>query len=75
MSLYLIGLGIGDHKDITVKGLEIVRQSEEIYLESYTSILGVKKEVLEKFYGKKITELWREDVEIGIDDRLEMIAK
>ena len=44
MTLYLIGLGLGDHKDITVKGLEIVKQSEEIYLESYTSVLGVNIE-------------------------------
>jgi len=47
MSLYLIGLGLGNHKDITVKGLEVVKASEEIYLESYTSCLGVKKEELE----------------------------
>jgi len=73
MSLYLIGLGLGDHKDITVKGLEIVRASEEIYLESYTSVLGVNKEELEKFYGKKITEVWREEVEITFDKLLNKI--
>lgn len=37
--LYVIGLGLGDPKDITVKGLEIVKRCELIYLESYTSIL------------------------------------
>ena len=63
MTLYLIGLGLGDHKDITVRGLEIIKQSEEIYLENYTSVLGVDVDVLEKFYGKKIQKLWREDVE------------
>ncbi len=73
MSLYLIGLGLGDHKDITVKGLELVKKSQQIYLESYTSCLGVKKEVLEKFYEKKITEVWREDVEIYFDDILDKI--
>ncbi len=49
--LYLIGLGLGDVKDITVKGLEIVRSCEEVYLEAYTSILsyglGKKELVLE----------------------------
>lgn len=36
---YIIGLGLGDYKDITVKGLEIVKKCERIYLEAYTSIL------------------------------------
>lgn len=44
--LYLIGLGLGDAKDITVKGLEIVRRCKRVYLEAYTSILTVGKEVL-----------------------------
>jgi diphthine synthase len=38
MVLYLIGLGLGDAKDITVRGLEIVRQCDLVFLESYTSI-------------------------------------
>ena len=75
MPLYLIGLGLGDHRDITVKGLEIVKSSTEIYLESYTSVLGVDVTVLEEFYGKKITVMYRDDVEVGIDDNLEMMAK
>lgn len=46
MVLYLIGLGLGDEKDITVKGLERVRQCKYIFLESYTSILGVDRQKL-----------------------------
>lgn len=42
--LYVIGLGLGDVKDITVKGLEIVKSCEKIYLENYTSILTCGKE-------------------------------
>lgn len=49
--LYLIGLGLGDAKDITVKGLEIVRRCRRVYLEAYTSILTVGKEVLVGAYG------------------------
>lgn len=41
---YLIGLGLGDIKDITVKGLEIVKQCSRVYLEMYTSILGCSLE-------------------------------
>ncbi len=44
--LYLIGLGLGDEKDITVKGLEAVKSCSKIFLEAYTSILGVSKEKL-----------------------------
>jgi diphthine synthase len=44
--LYLIGLGLSDETDITVKGLEIVRRASRVYLEAYTSILLVDKDVL-----------------------------
>lgn len=43
---YLIGLGLGDAKDITVRGLEIIKKCDKVLLESYTSILTVGKEVL-----------------------------
>jgi diphthamide biosynthesis methyltransferase len=36
---YIIGLGLGDPKDITVKGLEIIRKCDRVYLEAYTSVL------------------------------------
>ena len=41
--LYFVGLGLGDAKDITVKGLEIVKKCERVYLEAYTSILTCGK--------------------------------
>lgn len=44
--LYLIGLGLADEKDITVKGLELVQKAERVYLEAYTSILLVNREKL-----------------------------
>ncbi len=50
--LYLIGLGLGDAKDITVKGLEAVRSASHVFLEAYTSILTTGKEELESFYGR-----------------------
>ena len=49
--LYLVGLGLGDAKDITVKGLEIVRKADFVFLEAYTSILCVGQQVL---VGKKL---------------------
>lgn len=43
---YLIGLGLGDVDDITVKGLRIVKAAKRVYLEAYTSILTVDKQQL-----------------------------
>lgn len=44
--LFIIGLGLADEKDISVKGLDIVRKAERVYLEAYTAILLVDKEQL-----------------------------
>lgn len=63
MTLNIIGIGLNDEKDITVKGLELVKKSEVVYLEAYTAMLNVSIENLEKFYGKKIILADRELVE------------
>ena len=39
--LYLVGLGLADERDITVKGLDIVKKASRVYLEAYTAILLV----------------------------------
>lgn len=44
--LHLVGLGLADEKDITVRGLEIVKKAERVYLEAYTAILLVDKSKL-----------------------------
>lgn len=44
--LYLVGLGLADETDITVKGLEVVKNAERVYLEAYTAVLLVDKERL-----------------------------
>ncbi|KIS00106.1 diphthine synthase [Cryptococcus deuterogattii 2001/935-1] len=67
---YVIGLGLSDEKDITVKGLEAVKGSERVYLESYTSILMVEKEKLEAFYERPVITATREMVELEADDIL-----
>lgn len=51
--LYLVGLGLGDAKDITVKGLEAVRRCRRVYLEAYTSVLTVGKEALVGLVGRR----------------------
>ncbi|CAB4061032.1 DPH5 [Lepeophtheirus salmonis] len=58
--------------DITVKGLEIVKKCDLIFLESYTSILGgCSHQELESFYGKEIIVSDRECVESGAERIIE----
>ncbi|KAI4129991.1 MAG: hypothetical protein LQ347_003547 [Umbilicaria vellea] len=68
--LYLVGLGLADETDITVKGLGIVKGAERVYLEAYTSILSVGKEKLEAYYGRPVILADREMVESSSDDIL-----
>lgn len=63
MTLNIIGIGLSNEKDITVKGLEIVKKSDLIYLENYTSLLQCSVEDLEQFYKKKIILANREFTE------------
>ena len=68
MVLYMIGLGLNDEKDITVKALEAVKRAKSVYLEKYTAILMITKEKLEEFYGREVIEADREFVESGCDN-------
>ena len=63
MVLFLVGLGLGDEKDVTVRGLEAIKSCDKIFLEHYTSILGADKDKLEAFYGKSIVIADRHMVE------------
>ncbi|KAF5681322.1 diphthine synthase [Fusarium circinatum] len=68
--LYLVGLGLSDETDITVKGLEVVKKASRVYLEAYTSILLVEQSVLESYYGRSINVADREMVESNSDEIL-----
>lgn len=62
--LVLIGLGLHDEKDISLKGLEEARSCDILFAEFYTSFLaGANAEKIESLIGKKITVLKRSDVE------------
>ena len=63
--LNIIGIGLNDEKDITVKGLQLVQSSDYIYLENYTSKLQVPITNLETLYKKKIILAERALVEDG----------
>ncbi|KEG12619.1 diphthine synthase [Trypanosoma grayi] len=62
----LIGVGLGDASDITLKGLEAVREADIVYLEAYTSFLiNSSTEELSTAYGKPVLVADREMVESG----------
>lgn len=65
MVLHMIGLGLSDEKDITVKGLEAVKASSKVYLEMYTAILMISNERLSEFFQKEVIVADREFVESG----------
>jgi diphthine synthase len=71
MTFFVIGLGLADERDITVKGLEAVKSCTRVYLEAYTSILLVDHKKLEEFYGKPVIVADREMVETEADLMLE----
>jgi diphthine synthase len=71
MTLYIIGIGLCDEKDISLKGLEAVKKCDKVFLESYTSLLQCEVGDLEKQYGKKIILADRDMVEKKSDSILE----
>ena len=71
MTLNIIGLGLGNEKDITLKGLETVKNCDLIYLENYTSVLQCTVEDLEKLFNKKTILADRNIVENDYNEILE----
>ncbi|TXG52081.1 hypothetical protein EZV62_021250 [Acer yangbiense] len=70
--LYIIGLGLGDERDITLRGIDAVKKCDKVYIEAYTSLLsfGLSTDGLsnmEKLYGRPITVADRETVEEKAD--------
>ena len=63
--LYLIGLGLADVEDLTLKGLRIIKNCKQVYLETYTTILQIDRETLEEYLGISIISADRELVELS----------
>lgn len=61
--LYLVGLGIWDEGDISLKGLEACKKARKVYAELYTSAWGGDLKKLEKLMKKKIKLLGRDGLE------------
>ena len=61
---YLVGLGLFDAGDISLKGLECLKSVDKIYAEFFTSrLFGSSFDEIESQIGKKIEVLVRNEVE------------
>jgi len=65
--LYLIGLGLWDEKDLSLKALEILKKCEEILVESYTSVWHGNLERL----GIEAKKIERRELEEGLEKILD----
>lgn len=69
--LTFVGLGLYDLRDISIKGLECIRNADVVYLESYTSrLLGCTLNQMQELYGKEIHVLSRHEIEVHPDPLL-----
>ncbi|CAI5492737.1 unnamed protein product, partial [Closterium sp. Naga37s-1] len=73
--LYVVGVGLWDESDITVRGLAAVRRCQHVFLEAYTSMLLVDRSKLEGLYGREVRVADREMVESRAGDLLHLAAK
>lgn len=64
--LIFIGLGLYDEKDISLKGLNELKNCDKVFAEFYTSnLIGLDKKAFEKKIGKNIEILSRAESENG----------
>jgi diphthine synthase len=75
MTLYFIGIGLNDEKDISLKGLELVKKADIVYLENYTAKINCNLNYLEKLYGKKLILADRKLVEMDAEKTILPQAK
>lgn len=73
--LHIIGLGLCDETDISLKGLAAVKSASAVFLETYTSILSVPAARLSALYGRPVVEADREFVEENAHAILDAAAR
>jgi diphthine synthase len=73
--LSLIGLGLYDEKDLTLRGIGEAKEADEVFLDTYTGIWHGNLKKVEKLIGKKIQLLARKDLEENSSKLLEKALK
>lgn len=61
--LTLVGLGLFDEKDLTLRGIEEAKAADKVYLDLYTGLWNGSLKNLEEIVGKNIEKLNRKDLE------------
>ena len=61
--LTLIGLGLNDEKDLTLRGIEAAKNAGKAYIELYTGKWHGSLDDLKKIIGKDVIQLQRSDLE------------
>ncbi|MFA5364410.1 MAG: diphthine synthase, partial [Candidatus Bathyarchaeia archaeon] len=62
--LVFVGLGLYDEKDISLRGLEELKEADTVFAEFYTSLMpGLSIQNLEKLIGKQVTVVSRRVLE------------
>jgi diphthine synthase len=61
--LNLVGLGLSDEQDLTLKGIDAAKSADKVYCELYTGKWAGSFEQLEKLVGKQVKLLKRKDLE------------
>jgi len=61
--LYLIGLGLHSLDDLSLGGLKALKESDKVFVESYTSFHTLDLKELEQLCGKEVVALERAGVE------------
>jgi diphthine synthase len=74
MTLYLIGLGLGDEQGLTLAGLAAAKRCGMVYLETYTSPTP-SRQALERLIGKPVLPAGRQLVEQDAERTLLAAAK
>jgi diphthine synthase len=74
--LVLIGLGLYNENDLTLRGIREAKSADEVFAEFYTSLMpGLALSNLESVIGRKIMVLSRKDLEEDCGEKILAIAK
>ncbi|MEM4756179.1 MAG: diphthine synthase [Candidatus Woesearchaeota archaeon] len=63
MPLYLIGAGLGNIEDISIRAKSALQTCDAIYLESYTSLYGSTAQEIAAYLNKPVRALGRSEIE------------
>jgi len=62
--LVFVGLGLFDEKDVSLRGLEEIKEADTVFVEFYTSLMvGLSVRKLEKLIGKGVSVISRRHLE------------